>query len=426
MPIAIECSQTVGAAPGSHEQYEVCGSCANSRRYYNAHPWAARRTLRAWLVASEVAFAVVLLVGTGLLLRSFANLVRVNPGFDADRALIFDLSLPYVEEHRRTFMQQLFANLEALPQVEAVARIRYFPYHPRLWTAQVRPENQVIAVGQEPIVHSNMIAGNYIQAMGMPLLRGQISAPGSKSCDIRQVLVNQSFARLLWGSEDPIGKVFRQDEFGRSVVAGLVGDVRQRSLAVPPNPEMYVIESREDFALGTFVVRTKVPPEQMIGAVRQVLRDLDPSLPVNNLVPLREFASRTIASQRLALALLTVFGGLALTLAAVGLYGLISYLVAQRTPEIGIRMAIDASLVSVLKLNTGHGLRLVSVGIAAGLGAAMAAGRVARTMLYGVAATDIFSFGTAAAVVLVVALSACMIPAVQAMRIDPILALKQE
>jgi ABC-type antimicrobial peptide transport system permease subunit len=262
--------------------------------------------------------------------------------------------------------------------------------------------------------------------MGIPLLRGEIPARSGKQGDVRPVLVNQSFARLLWGSDDAVGKAFRQDEFGRSMVMGVVGDVRQRSLAVPPAPEMYVIEGRDEFALGTFVVRTKGRPEDSIASVRQVLRNLDPNLPVNNLMPLRQFAGRTIASHRLALALLAVFGALTLVLAALGLYGVISYLVAQRTPEIGIRMAIGAHPVDVLRLITGAGLRMVAAGIAAGLAAAFASLCLAQSLLYGVGSIDALTFGAVPIVVLVVTLGACLIPAARATRIDPILALRQE
>jgi putative ABC transport system permease protein len=393
-------------------------------------PGRRQHRVRSWLVAAEVACAVVLLVGAGLLLRSFANLLQVHPGFEMDKTLVFDLELPYPElADRRSFIQRFYSRLEALPEVEAVGHIRYFPYHARLWATQVRPQDRSFPDGQEPVVHFNMMAGDYLRALGIPIVRGELprARPGnSKPDEVIGALVNESLARLLWRDEDPIGKVLREGGNSPAVVTGVVGDIRQRSLGEMPQPEMYVVEDPGVFILGTFVLRTRVQPERVIASVRQVLRELDSNLPVNDLMPLRQLAGRTIAAQRMAMTLLGAFSVVALTLAAVGLYGVIACLVSQRTSEIGTRLAIGARPSHVLWLVTGEGLRLVAIGTAAGLATALIGGRVIRTFLYGVATSDPLIFGAVPVIVSVVALLACLVPARRAMRIDPLVALRAE
>jgi putative ABC transport system permease protein len=347
-----------------------------------------------------------------------------------EKTLVFDLELPYAElADRRSFIQRFYSRLEALPEVEAVGHIRYFPYHARLWATQVRPQDRSFPDGQEPVVHFNMMAGDYLRALGMPLVRGELPRArpvNPKPDEVIGALVNESLARLLWGDEDPIGKVLHEGGNSPAIVTGVVGDIRQRSLAELPRPEMYVVEDPGVFVLGTFVLRTRVPPENVIGRVRQVLRELDSNLPVNDLMPLRQLAGRTIAAQRMAMTLLGAFAVVALTLAAVGLYGVIACLVSQRTSEIGTRLAIGARPSHVLWLVTGEGLRLVAVGMVVGLATALIGGRVVRTFLYGVATTDLVSFGAVPVIVSVVTLLACLVPARRAMRIDPLVALRAE
>jgi putative ABC transport system permease protein len=386
--------------------------------------------VRGWLVASEVACAVVLLVGAGLLLRSFANLLHVDPGFDLNRTLVFDVELPYSDvAERRSFIQRLYSRLEALPEVEAVGHCRYFPYHARLWATQIRPLDRALPDGQEPVVHFNMIAADYMRALGQPLIRGELPRPRPVSPepgDAHRALINQSLARMLWGDEDPIGKMFREGDNPPTMVAGVVGDIRQRSLAEPPRPEVYVVDEPGQFVLGTFVLRTRVEPQRATSTVRQVLRELDANLPVNDLMPLREFAQRSISGQRMAMTLLGAFAAIALCLAAVGLYGVIACLVSQRTAEIGTRLAIGARPSHVLWLVTGEGLRLGAAGTVAGLAAALVGGRLMQRFLYGIAPIDLVSFAAVPLIVAAVTLVACLVPAWRAMRIDPLVALRSE
>jgi ABC-type antimicrobial peptide transport system permease subunit len=206
----------------------------------------------------------------------------------------------------------------------------------------------------------------------------------------------------------------------------VVGDVRQRSLAEVPRPEVYVVDEPGQFVLGTFVLRTRVDPRHVIGSVRQVLRELDADLPVKDLMPLRQLAERSIAGQRMAMTLLSAFATVALCLAAVGLYGVIACLVSQRTSEIGTRLAIGTRPSHVLWLVTGEGLRLVAAGTAAGLAIAVVGGRLIRSFLYGVAPVDPVSFAVVPLIVLVVTLSACLVPARRAARIDPLVALRSD
>jgi predicted lysophospholipase L1 biosynthesis ABC-type transport system permease subunit len=263
----------------------------------------------------------------------------------------------------------------------------------------------------------------------MPLVRGAVPRPrpaNLKPDDVVGILVNESFARLLWGDEDPIGKTFREGTNPPALVTGVVGDIRQRSLAEKPGPEVYAVDDPGVFVLGTFVVRTRVPPARAVGHVRQVIRELDANLPVNDLMPLRQFAARTIATEHMAMTLLGAFAVVSLALAAVGLYGVIACLVSLRTAEIGTRIAIGARPAHVLWLVTSEGLRLAAVGTIAGLIAALLASRLLRTLLYGVAPTDLLSFAVVPIIVSMVALLACLVPARRAMRVDPLLALRAE
>jgi predicted permease len=387
--------------------------------------------VRRGLVVSQVACAVVLLVGAGLLLRSLARLLDVDPGFDMDRTLVFDLDLPYSDAaERRSFLQRFHDALATRPEVEAVGLARYFPYHARLWATQVRPEGQTLADGREPVVHLNFIHGEFLKAMGIPLLHGEERAvrPQSQRTpgEPIPVLVNERFAEILWGTDEAVGQTFREGEGGPYVVTGVVGNVRQRSLAEPPGPELYLVEDLTAFLLGTFVLRTRVPPDQLIAPVREILRALDPNLPVNDLMPLRQFAERTIAPQRLALTLLGAFAVIALLLAAIGLYGVVAGLVAQRTPEIGTRLAIGAPPSHVLGLVIGEGLRLVLGGLVAGVAVSLAGGRMLRSLLYDIAATDLATLAATCAVILAVTVFACLLPATRATRIEPLVALRQE
>jgi hypothetical protein len=350
------------------------------------------------------------------------------PGFDMDRTLVFDISLSYPDAaQRQNFVRRLYEEVRALPDVEAVGHARYFPYHARLWATQVRLEES-LSSGHGPLVYANMISGDYLRAMGMPLIRGEI--PAQRPSTVRPgefigCLVNESFARLLWRDEDPIGKVFWEGTNPPRIVTGIVGDVRQRSLAEPPRPEMYVVDDPSHFVLGTFVLRTRSRPELTIAAVRQVIRNIDTELPTNNLMPLRRFVGETIATQRMALTLLFAFGALALLLAAIGLYGVITCLISQRTAEIGTRLAIGAPRSHVLWLVIAEGLRLVAMGTALGLGAAFATGSAVRALLYGVAMADPISYAGASVLVFAVTMLACIIPAVRATHIHPAVSLRE-
>jgi predicted permease len=390
---------------------------------------ARQQRLRGLLVTSEVAFAALLLVGAGLMLKTFANLLRVNPGFQAERVIMMDLSLPYSDKGRReTFTQELFARLKALPEVENVATMRYFPFHVRLWTVPVSREERPVPAGQEAIVHWNTVGGDYFRVMGIPLLRGRLPADGEKWEEINTVIVNQSFTRLLYGDEDPVGKSFRLgDGKDIKVIGGVVGDVRQRGLAEPPAPEMYIVNSRPAVPNpGTFVIRTRVAPERVVGAVRQTVRDLDPQLPVANLMPLSEFAGRTITSQRVSMWLLSLFAGLAMALAAVGIYGVLSYAVTSRTQEIGVRMALGARPGDILRLITWQGMKLVLAGLLIGFAGIVALQRLIGNLLYDVTATDPATLASVAGLLCAVALIACYLPARRATKVDPLVALRRE
>jgi putative ABC transport system permease protein len=388
-----------------------------------------RQRMRGLLVTAEVAFAALLLVGAGLLLKTFANLLRVDPGFQAERVIMMDLSLPYYDKgQRETFTRELYARLRALPEVENVATMRYFPFRVRLWTVPVSRIDRPVPAGQEANVHWNTVGGDYFRVMGIPLLRGRLPEDGEKWEETNTVIVNQSFARLLYGDDDPVSKSFRSGE-GKDikVIGGVVGDVRQRGLAEPPAPEMYVVNSQPAVPNpGTFVIRTRVAPGRVVSPVRQTVRDLDPQLPVANLMPLSEFAGRTITSQRLSMWLLSLFAGLAIALAAVGIYGVLSYSVTSRTQEIGVRMTLGAKPGDILRLITWQGMKLVLAGLLIGITGVVALQRLIGNLLFGVTATDPATLAVVAGLLCAVALLACYLPARRATKVDPLVALRRE
>jgi putative ABC transport system permease protein len=242
------------------------------------------------------------------------------------------------------------------------------------------------------------------------------------------VIVNQSFARLLYGDEDPVGRSFREgDAKNLKVIGGVVGDVRQRGLAEPPAPETYNVNSQPAVPNpGTFVIRTRVAPETVVGAVRQTVRDLDPQLPVANLMPINEFAGRTITSQRVSMWLLALFAGLAIALAAIGIYGVLSYAVTSRMQEIGVRVALGARPGDILKLITYQGMKLALGGVLIGIAGALALQRVIGGLLYGVTATDPGTLAGVAILLVAVTLIACYLPARRAAKVDPLVALHHE
>jgi putative ABC transport system permease protein len=392
---------------------------------------ARRQRLRNLLVVSEVALALMLLVGSGLALKSFWNLARVDAGFRAERVLTMDLVLPeerYKENYQRTnFFRQLMARLNSLPGVEAAGANRYFPLRDRQYSNPIFIEDRPVPPGQEPVAQYGGIIGGYLRAMGIPVLRGRVFTEQEMWETGGVLLINESMRRRLWPNEDPIGKRIKHgaDQQWQTII-GVVGDVRQKQLEEEGRPQIYTPFSEYQHTTMSLAICTKGDPKAMLGAAQGAIAELDPLLAPYNIFTLEEAVERTLTGRRLATWLLTLFACAALLLAAVDIYGVMSYSVGQRTREIGIRMALGAQASNVLALILGQGFRLIGLGLVSGSLAALLLTRLMQTLLFGISATDPLIFAGVALSLALVALVACLIPARRAARIDPMVALRTD
>jgi putative ABC transport system permease protein len=382
---------------------------------------------RNTLVVVEVALACMLLVGAGLLFRSFAALLRVDLGFQPQHAMAWRVDSPRDFEHAAEGSQYLdgvVRAVAAVPGVEAVGLSDVLPLgRNRTWG--VRAKGVFYRPGEGPSVFPRIVEQHYLQAMQIPLRTGRYfddrdNAPGPKS-----VIINENLARALWPNREAVGQSITQD--GGRVVVGVVGNVRHGSLEEPGRNEMYIdYRQTDDWSGMEMVVRSGRPPESLARDVRGALAAYDPSLPTGDFYELERLIDNAVAPRRLTTRLLGFFSALALTLAALGLYGLVAYSVVQRTQEIGIRMAIGAQRRDVLALVVGSGLRLVGLGVTLGLAGAYLMSRVLRTLLFGVSVYDPLVFAGNAALLIAIATLACLVPALRATRVNPIIALRAE
>jgi putative ABC transport system permease protein len=388
-----------------------------------------RQRERSWLVVAETAFALLLLVGSGLMLKSLWKLTRVDAGMKTEHVLTLDLTLPdarYKEPQQRVaFFQQLLQRLEALPGVAAAGANRYFPLRDRQYSQPVFIEGRPVPEGRQPVVHYGGVTSGYFRALGIPLLRGRDFSEQEMWETSGVVIINESLARQLFPNEDPLGKRLKHASQWQTII-GVVGDVRQRHLNEAAYPQVYVSYADFKHTTMTLAIRTTADPAALIPLVRREVQTLDPALPIFNVTPLDSFIERTITDWRLSAWLLALFAGSALLLSAIGAYGVISYSVSQRTREIGLRMAMGAQASDVLRLIVGQGMKVVAVGAVIGLAAALALGQVVKHLLFDVSATDPLVFAGVAFLMVIVALLACWIPARRAAKVDPMIALRTE
>ncbi len=391
------------------------------------------RWTRNALLVAEVALSLVLLVGAALLLRSFARLVDVDPGFRADRVLAFRVSLPQLsyqgDEKRTAFFDTLLAKLEALPQVRAAGMTQTLPMRGDYVLSveiQGRPKP---APNDEPSANYRIASPNYFSALGIPLKRGRWFTPRDNMDKAPMVaVVDEAFVARHFPTEDPIGRGLDigNGTDGYFEIVGVVGDVRLDALDGTPEPTMYVPFRQDTFGTMWIVASTDGDPAQLAPLARQTLRDIDPALPAYSTAPLASVVSDSVAQRRFSMLLLAALAGVALFLAAVGIYGVVAYGVTQRTQEIGVRMAIGAERRDVLALVIGGGLKLALFGVAIGLAGALALSRLIETMLFDVRPFDPPSYAATAVLLLAIAALACYVPARRAMNVDPITAIRQE
>ncbi len=394
------------------------------------------KRLRSLLVMSEVAISLVLLIGAGLLINSFLRLRNVDPGFRADNLLTMKIVLPepkYAEfERRSAFYTDVVQRVQSLAGVRSAAVTTNLPLYRQGNSISISIEGRPDPPpGQELIVVTRIISPGYFETMSIPLLKGRQLTDQDTATTPNAVVISETMARRFWPGEDPIGKRIAA---GRAQtpedwiqVVGVVKDVRQFELNAEPRPQMYLSYRQAGFfAPRDLVVKTDVDPASMAATVRKAVWDIDKDQPVSNIRTMEEILAGSIARQRFSMLLLAIFAGVALVLAGVGIYGVMSYSVAQRTREIGIRMALGAQTGAVLKLAVGYGMKLVIVGIIVGLIASFALTRVMSTLLFGVTATDPATFTLISLLLVAVAALASYIPARRATKVDPMIALRYE
>ncbi|HEX8775370.1 MAG TPA: ABC transporter permease [Pyrinomonadaceae bacterium] len=388
--------------------------------------------VRGALVVTEVALAMMLLIGAGLLIRSFYRLQQVDPGFNPKNALAVTVSLPakkYAEEEQQAaFFTQLIEKVSGLPGVVAVGATQSLPIQGDYvlgFNIQGRPPD---APGEEPSTNYYAVSPDYFKAMGIPLLRGRLFTERDKKDTPRVAIINETMAKKFFPGEDPIGKginVTNGPERFREIV-GIVADVKQYGLDRPTTAQTYEPYLQTPFSGMTLIVRTEGNPTALNAGVRGQVLSIDKDQPVSRSRTLEEVIAESVAKQRFAMMLLGIFAVVALILAAVGLYGVMSYSVTQRTHEIGIRMALGAQQKDVLKLVVGQGMILALIGVGVGLLASLALTSVMRTLLFGITATDPLTFLAIPLLLAVVALAASLMPARRAMKVDPMIALRYE
>jgi putative ABC transport system permease protein len=400
----------------------------------------AGRTTGTWrsaLVVAQVSLAFALLVGAGLMLVSFARTLDVDPGFDAADVVTARLPLPVTRypdaQARRTFAAQLLERVRALPGVQYAAVTSMLPFGGEMNASAVTPEGFEPRADDPLIAPVNTLAStDYFDAMGIDVVAGRAFTEADAAGALPVAMVDRYLAERFWPGADPIGKRLGQgvatagDEIVFRTVVGVVEDVRVASLTGDqPLGHFYIPAAQQPTAQPFLVVRTSLPLEAVAGPLRRVVLELDPDLPLADVRPLGARLADSVATERLRMLLLVGFGGLALFLAAIGLYGVLAYSVTQRSAEIGIRMALGSSARAVFTLILRQGAKLVGLGLGLGVIGSIAAGRMLQSMLYGVRPNDPFILASVLAVLAVTGVVACILPARRAMRVDPMIAIRE-
>jgi putative ABC transport system permease protein len=394
---------------------------------------------RGALVVAEVAIAVTLLVGAGLLIQSFARLTRVNPGFNPEQLLTLRIGFPdglYTTPEQITgFHNRLMTNLRSLPGVSAYSTVAPAPLSRGVYRAGFNIQGRPNSSGRRYPYNARLtlVGADYFRTLGIPFKQGRDYTERDSLQSAPVVIINEAFAKVHFPAENPISKRIDPSvgvdggDLPMREIIGIVADIRSRSLSAAPEPEIY-LHIPQVPALGgmMLLLRSQSDPMSLAAAARQEIMKLDPNLPIYDVKPFDEYISDSVAQPRFNSALLGVFAGVALLLTAVGLYGVIAYSVTQRTQEIGIRMALGARPSDALRLIIGRGMALALIGVGLGLGGALAAARLIRGLLFDIGPTDPLTFASVAALIMLISLLACYIPARRATKVDPMIALRGE
>lgn len=385
---------------------------------------SGRKRARAALVVAGVALSLVLLIAASLLLRSFWRIESVELGFEPSRLLTGSLRLPL--KNPGPFLAELVERIGQLPGVASAAAVSGVPLAPtthNLFSIEGRPRPGH-GVLQDATLHA--ATPGYLRTMGIALHSGRYLSTADTADAPKVMLISDGFVRRYFSNEDPIGHRVTFDGTTYFRVAGVVADVHEYSVETTPIPQAYVPHAQAPFQTMALVVRARLSPESLISAMRSELRAMDPSRPLFEIRTEQDLIASSLAPRRFALTLIGLFAGLALLVASIGIYGVISYTVTESTKELGIRMALGALKSDVLKMVLERGLKLVLIGIAAGSVAALGATRVMASFLFKVSAYDPVTFVAVAGIFVMVALAACLIPARRATNVDPMVALHYE
>ena len=398
-----------------------------------------RRRTRRLLVVSEIALSLVLLVGAGLMIKSFWRLLNVDPGFDPNNVLTAQIALPQSRypqfQQVDAFYKQLLERVESLPGVQSAGTVTVLPLSGSNSNASFEIEGRPrVSDDVRQNADYRMISEDYFRAMGVPLLKGRYFLESDREGAPAVVIINEAMTGF-WPDEDPVGNRINLGVPGSPwlTIVGIAKDIKHQGLDIRPKPEMFFLHSQNAYsgALGvwrsmTVVARTSSSPISLAGAIKSVVQAIDKDLPVARIQTMEQVLSNSVSQPRFTMLLLAVFAVLALALAAVGVYGVVSFSVAQRTHEFGIRMALGADARDVMKLVIREGLIIVSIGVTIGLALAFIATRLIASFLYGVSPSDPLTFLAISLLLVGVALGACFVPGRRATKVDPMEALRYE
>ncbi len=392
------------------------------------------RRFRSFLIVSEVALAFALMIAAGLLIKSFRQIRQINLGFDPDQVLTLRLQLPaykYREDHQRVnFYNQTLQGIQSLPGVESVGISNYLPLSGWWNEMPLVVEGQPpVPAGQEPSIDHRVISPGYFSTMKVPLIKGRYFTDADNDATTQVIIINNTLARRFWPGEDPVGrrvKVLGEHNDEWRTVVGIVGDVKHFGPDTEAKPEMYRPYLQEPQPLFGLAVRTTGDPSALAPAVRSAINAVDYDQPVSHIMPMDDLVSDSVAPRRVSMILLTVLGGVALLLALLGIYGVLSYSITQRTQEIGIRTALGAQQIDVLKLILGQSLKLILIGVVVGVAIAAALIRLFSSLLFGVSPIDPLIFALVTGLLFLTTLLASYLPARRASQLDPVRALRQQ
>jgi putative ABC transport system permease protein len=383
-----------------------------------------RLSVRNLLVVAQVALSLVVLIGAGLFVKSLRALQSVDPGFEPAKVVTaaFDLNLNGYDRTRgQRFAADVVARVSALPGVEAVSLANIVAFSDSFWISGATIDGYEPQPGERMGFDFNVVSPNYFATLGARLVSGREFTAQDSAEAPRAIVINEVMARRYWPGQDAVGK-----HTSRGDVVGVVRNTREKGLITDPRPTIYMPVQQSYVPQLTLHVRTAMDPEAMVASVRREVQALDPTLPLYNVRTLADQRDGSLYTERVVAALLALFGAIALVLAAVGLYGVLSYSVTSRTREMGIRLAQGAQPRDLLTLVVGHGMRLTGIGLVLGVAAAFALTRLIERLLFGVTSTDPLTFAAVPLILAGVALAACWIPARRATRMDPLVALRHE